>query len=75
MVARRVRFHLQHLKEKLHATEGLLVALEHMPSIIRTIQQSNSSQSAKENIFHDMQYNLTHSQVQHEAPIPSAYNR
>ncbi len=51
VVLRRSRFDLARARERAHVLEGLLIALDHLDAVIKTIRKSRNSDTARNNLI------------------------
>ncbi len=56
VITRRTRFELERAKQRAHILEGLKKALDHLDAIIATIRQSQTAESALQNLQHKFQF-------------------
>jgi len=56
VVTRRVTFELNKAKDRAHILEGLVMALEKIDAIIKTIKQSKDKEIAKVNLIKSLNY-------------------
>jgi DNA gyrase subunit A len=62
IITRRSLFDLEKARARVHILDGLLIALANLDEVIRTIRQSNDSETAKSNLV--SRFNLTEIQAQ-----------
>ncbi|MEM3154489.1 MAG: DNA gyrase subunit A [Candidatus Woesearchaeota archaeon] len=62
IVRRRTQFDLHQAEERAHLLEGLIVALNHIDSVVQLIKKSKSADEAKKGLMED--YKLTEKQAQ-----------
>lgn len=62
VIRRRTEFDLAKARDRAHILEGLKIALENLDEVIRTIRESRSAESAKNNLMR--QFNLSERQAQ-----------
>ena len=51
VVQRRSRFDLVKARERAHVLEGLIIALDNLDAVIRTIRKSRNAESARNNLI------------------------
>ena len=62
VIRRRTEFDLARARERAHILEGLKIALDHLDAVIRTIRESRTADSARNNLMHN--FKLTERQAQ-----------
>ena len=58
IVLRRTSFDLEHAKNKLHITEGLIKAISILDEVIKVIRQSKNKSDAKENLVKEFDFTM-----------------
>jgi DNA gyrase subunit A len=71
VVRRRTEFELRKAKERAHILEGLVIALDHIDEVIKTIRESDTTEDAQTNLM--KRFKLT--QVQAEAILAMQLRR
>ncbi len=51
IVRRRTEYDLEHARRRAHVLEGLMIALDHLDEVIRTIRESSSADEARSNLM------------------------
>ncbi|MCS6882081.1 MAG: DNA gyrase subunit A [Oscillochloridaceae bacterium] len=62
VIRRRTEFDLEKARDRAHILEGLKIALDHLDEVIRTIRESRSAESARNNLMRV--FNLSERQAQ-----------
>ena len=69
VMVRRSRYDLARAKERAHVLEGLIIALDNLDAVIKTIRKSRNSETARNNLVKDFKVSEIQAQAILEMPL------